>query len=378
MAVRRPRVSVLMAARNSEATIGAALGSLLRQTTPADEIIVVDDASTDRTATLVHEMSNGSVHFLRNETRLGVARSLNRALAASSGDLVARMDADDVSAAIRLEVQSDFLARRPDIDLVGTWVRTIDARSRPLGHLNLPVSYESILGYTALSPAFRHPTMMIRRSVLDLSGNAYDPSAEAAEDYDLWARLLPFHRAENIPRRLLAYRIHSQSVSVLHRDLQVASHAGAARRFAAMMTGRDDLDARIFDRLAAAVVLRRPLRGPDLEALVAVLAEVNAGIGRFQGPLAARRAAAEQSYMLARLSVRSLPSAVRVCVGWMPHGKATPGAALLVPFARDLRRLADTAIDRTGGRGSEVIRALRGPSGSPRTRKPGRRPGLLP
>lgn len=348
MTVRRPRISVLMAARNSEATIVAAVGSLLRQTTLADEIIIVDDASTDRTATLVHEMSNGSVRLLRNETRLGVARSLNRALAASSGDLVARMDADDVSATIRLEVQRDFLARRADIDLVGTWVRTIDARSRPLGHLNLPVSYESILGYTALSPAFRHPTMMIRRSVLDRSGNAYDPSAEAAEDYDLWARLLPFHRAENIPRRLLDYRIHSQSVSVLHRDLQVSSHAGAARRFAALMTGRDDLNAGSFDSLAAAVILRRPLRGPDLQAVGAVLAEINGRIGRMQGPLAARRAAAEQSYMLARLGVRSLPSSLRLWTGWMPHGRTTPGAALLVPFARDLRRLADTAIDRTG------------------------------
>ena len=99
-----PLVSVLMAARNAEAYVEEAIGSLLAQSWTHLELIVVDDGSTDSTNDRLAALAERDprIRILINETNLGLAASLNRAIDVARGDLLARMDADDIAVPDRL------------------------------------------------------------------------------------------------------------------------------------------------------------------------------------------------------------------------------------------------------------------------------------
>ncbi|SMF57822.1 Glycosyl transferase family 2 [Xaviernesmea oryzae] len=104
---RYPLVSVIVATRNNEETIERALRSLMEQTLHNLEIIVINDASTDRTASIVERLAQEDkrIRILHNVHRLGTGRSRNRGLAAATGDYVTFQDGDDNSAPSRLEMQ---------------------------------------------------------------------------------------------------------------------------------------------------------------------------------------------------------------------------------------------------------------------------------
>ncbi|MEU8283401.1 glycosyltransferase family A protein [Micromonospora sp. NPDC048905] len=91
-AARAPRVSIVVPVHNEEETIGPCLDAVLRQTTPADEIIVVDNASTDATRARLADYTDRVV--LLTEPRLGVLAARNRGLTAATGDVIGRIDAD--------------------------------------------------------------------------------------------------------------------------------------------------------------------------------------------------------------------------------------------------------------------------------------------
>lgn len=104
-------VSVLMSVRNEEQFLPDALASLLKQSFSDFEIILVDDASIDRTPDIIRTFATRDKRIkpLRNPSRLGLTRSLNRALEAASGPLIARLDGDDIACEDRLERQAAFM-----------------------------------------------------------------------------------------------------------------------------------------------------------------------------------------------------------------------------------------------------------------------------
>ena len=98
-------VSAVIPAYNSEATLGRALDSVLAQTRPADEIIVVDDASTDGTASLARSYADRGVRLLSLPERRGAAAARNAGIGAAKGDWIAFLDADDEWLPAKLEKQ---------------------------------------------------------------------------------------------------------------------------------------------------------------------------------------------------------------------------------------------------------------------------------
>ena len=96
-AVAPPLVSVVLAARDAEATIDEAVASVLRQSVEQLELVVVDDGSVDLTGDRLAAISDPRLRVLRNETPLGLGGALNVGLDAAQGGFVARMDADDVA-----------------------------------------------------------------------------------------------------------------------------------------------------------------------------------------------------------------------------------------------------------------------------------------
>ncbi|RYG66805.1 glycosyltransferase family 2 protein, partial [bacterium] len=114
-------ISILMPMRNAQAYVGEALASLLAQKGVDLEVVVVDDGSTDRSADVVRGLSDSRIKLVPGPRR-GIAAALNAGLAAATGDLCCRCDADDWYPADRLAWQRDLLRDRPDVGAVcGTY-----------------------------------------------------------------------------------------------------------------------------------------------------------------------------------------------------------------------------------------------------------------
>jgi len=197
--MERPLVSVVMAAYNSEAYIREALESVLAQDWSPFEVVVVDDGSTDGTADIVRSFAG--VHYLLQENA-GPSAARNAAIAASSGELVANFDSDDLLPPTRLRVQAEFLLAHPELGAVfgrQEWLNAPDwmARDAVYGDVDgIPLS-----------------SAMFRRNVLEELGG-YDTSFTHGEDTDLLIRMrergIGYHV---LPDVVLFRRFHESSLT---------------------------------------------------------------------------------------------------------------------------------------------------------------------
>jgi len=215
-----PRISVVMPAFNAAAHVGAAVESILGQTYGDFELVVIDDGSTDGTAEIVGRHADPRIRLLRNPRNLGLIATLNRGLRECRGELVARMDADDISLPGRFAAQLRFLDAHPEVGICGTSIETFGARTERWTIVCDPALLRAEMLF---SSAFSHPTVMFRRALLLRHGLAYDPAYPHAEDYALWARFAAVTELANLPEVLLRYRLHGESVSERHHPLQQAT-----------------------------------------------------------------------------------------------------------------------------------------------------------
>lgn len=206
-----PAVSVLIPAYNASRTLGDALRSVARQSEPDWECLVVDDGSTDSTAAVVRELAARDARFrLLELPHGGIVRALNAGLAACRGELVARLDADDIMQRRRLERQRAALDVRADWVGVGCHVRFfpraamtegLKSYERWLGSMQ---SAEDVRREAFIECPLAHPTLMLRRDVFASFGYS---DAPWPEDYDLVLRLLEAgHSLGVVPARLLHWR----------------------------------------------------------------------------------------------------------------------------------------------------------------------------
>jgi len=191
--VEEPLVSVIMSVFNSAETLREAVESIYAQTYANWELIVCDDASTDNTLTLLHQLASegpaGRVVIISNSENMRLAYSLNRCLDKASGDLVARMDGDDISEPDRLERQVNYLVEHPGVDMVGCAMRRFSASG--LAEVIQPASYEPDRDFMRSSgrAAFFHATIVARRSAYDrVGGYTVAWRTQRGQDADLWYR----------------------------------------------------------------------------------------------------------------------------------------------------------------------------------------------
>jgi len=208
----KPKVSVLMAVYNGERFLRQALASIYGQTYQDFEVVVVDDASTDRTADILLQMKDSRTVIHRNDANLGLTKSLNIGLQQCRGDYVARMDADDVSHLGRLKRQVQFLERHRDIALVGSSYYRIDAEGIVAAHIEVPTDDDQIREMMRQKCAFGHGTVTVRRNVLVECGG-YDERFACAQDYDLWLRISEKYKLANLSEPLYCWRSTPQCIS---------------------------------------------------------------------------------------------------------------------------------------------------------------------
>ena len=232
-----PRVTVLMTVYNGARYLDAAVQSILCQTFGDFELLIVDDGSTDETAERLAAYHDPRVRVVRTENRgLGAALRLGVELAA--GELIARMDADDISAPNRLERQVAALEAMPEVGVLDAGAHLMDRQGRPLPDEE-PESYASgherrwrLLWRNVVT----HPTVMMRRELLRRTGENYAAGC-LAEDFDLWSRLLPHAEFHRLPERLLWYRRHSESYTARLGSPHFQHLAGILRVSLERLTG---------------------------------------------------------------------------------------------------------------------------------------------
>lgn len=227
----RLTVAALMSVhREPEGVLRQAILSMLLQSRPVDQLVVVDDSGEGAyedlvKATHAHSGSGCDLVYIPNLANLGLVKSLNTGLAACSTDVVARMDADDISLPYRIEVQLEKMAK--GYELVGGSIIRFGSGGSKLA--KYPTNrMKMFLAFMHSSP-FAHPAVMFRKSSIQALGG-YNEVAHA-EDLDLWVRCLAFGvRMTNVPMPVLMYRLHAQQVSELYRAVQLNSARAVRRR----------------------------------------------------------------------------------------------------------------------------------------------------
>ena len=224
-----PELSVVMSVYNGARYLRESVESILSQTYSDFELIIVDDGSTDTTPSILRTYSDPRITHLRNTTNRGLATSLNRGLRAARGALVARQDADDISVPHRLEAQVAFAQKQPEVGLFGSPCSVIDADANVLGRYPVPTSDLQIRWTSLLTNPFAHPTVVVRHDILVRYDLIYDESLEAAQDYELWTRVLRYTRGANLEEPLLLYR-RGGDITVQRRAAQLRIQDNVALR----------------------------------------------------------------------------------------------------------------------------------------------------
>jgi glycosyltransferase involved in cell wall biosynthesis len=209
----KPLVSVVMPVFNGERFLRPAVESILGQTFGEFEFVIVNDGSTDTTASMLGGYRDERIRIVDHKTNLGITRSLNEAILASVGNYVCRMDADDISLPPRLERQVAFLESHPDIALIGTNTVLIDGSGNVTGEEHYPETPSEVSRTIFRHNPFAHGSVMMRRRVLDECG-LYSTRFRHNEDYDLWLRIVAIHPAGNLPEPLLKRRVHGGNITV--------------------------------------------------------------------------------------------------------------------------------------------------------------------
>ena len=210
-------ISVVLPAYNAEKFISEAIYSILHQTHRNLELIIINDGSTDATEEKILTFTDKRIRYLKKNNS-GIVDSLNIGIELSKGDVIARMDADDVSHTTRLAEQLVYL-RENNLAICGTSLRLIDKRGVARGLRIYPESDREIRFLMKFSSPFAHPTVMVRK---ELFQEFKYQSCLDAEDYDLWVRVAMRENYifGNLKKPLLDYRIHGGQVSIKSNNRQ--------------------------------------------------------------------------------------------------------------------------------------------------------------
>lgn len=200
-------VSIILPTYNAAQHLRETLDSILNQTLQADQIVIINDGSTDQSLEIIST-------YQRKEQRIqiidqpngGVSRARNRGLGACHGDFIALMDSDDICLPTRLEEQVKALNKR-NADICGSWMRNFGEKQRISKY---PKQSSAIKwNYLFFGRTIANPTSMIRHSIVGTT--RYNESLAFAEDYGFFLELLiknPEIQLINIQKPLIRYRTH--------------------------------------------------------------------------------------------------------------------------------------------------------------------------
>ena len=246
-----------MPAYNAGAYIDEAISSILRQTFDDFEFIIVNDGSSDETPSIIdkYQRLDARIHAY-HQKKEGMIAALNRGCYLATGQYIARMDADDVSFAHRLERQVKYAEKHPSIGVVGSWI-SIEKNGSDAGIWRPPTSPKLLKWTLFFGVCVTHPSVLMRREVIRCLG-FYRPDAVHSEDVDLWLRASAITEFGNVPEVLLKYRVWEGSTSQVLFQVRRDAHVRLLTFFIKEYLSADP-------PLEAVAGLRRMRVGPSLD-----------------------------------------------------------------------------------------------------------------
>lgn len=215
-----PMVTILLPVYNGSKYLAEAIESMLAQTFADFEFLIINDGSTDNTGEIISSHADNRIRLITHTQNQGLVTALNHGLAEARGTYIARMDADDISAPDRLEKQFAYMEQHPEIAALGTGIATFGRENHQEWRPLLP---DEVHCHLLFHSTLAHPSVMLRRSVLERFSLYYDDAYKHAEDYKLWVQLSRHAQLANVPEVLLYYRVHDEQISLQKNQEQKAT-----------------------------------------------------------------------------------------------------------------------------------------------------------
>lgn len=237
-----PLVSVILPVFNASHYLKDSIESILNQTFIDFELIIIDDGSTDNSLEIIRRYNDLRIKLYLNDINKGIVFTLNKGIELSLSDIIARMDADDISLPDRLEKQYNYLVSNIDCTLVCGWIKLIDnfgvesfTQKRYTQNLYFDMIYECTIP---------HPTVMFRKdAVLEFGGYRHVVS----EDYDLWSRMILKYKMVNIEELVLLYRITDSNLSTVLKNENYTATKTIVRNNIELLIGQNKIKNQILE-----------------------------------------------------------------------------------------------------------------------------------
>lgn len=217
-----PAISVIMSSYNVEKYIGEAIESILNQTFKDFEFIIVDDASTDATYSVIKKYDDTRIKLFQNEKNSGPAVSHNKSLSIAKGKYIALMDSDDISHPLRLEKLYEFMEKNPQIDVCGTYMKLFGSENSIRTYSTDDKELKAGLLWGSTMP---HATVLMRRDSANKHQLHYDESLRVGTDSKFWCDAKEFLTFSNLKESLYFYRRGEQNITVKFSEQTNARHA---------------------------------------------------------------------------------------------------------------------------------------------------------
>lgn len=200
-----------------------AISSVLNQSYPNFELILLNDGSTDNSEQVILSFSDERIRYIKIEKNGGLINTLNAGLKESRGMFIARMDQDDISLPSRFQKQIDYLNLHPEVAVVSSKLMLIDENGIDKGYWNDDYETTTADEIKIRMPKLNcigHPTVMMRTKIIKQFG--YNKHYKNSEDWALWLTLLSNEYViSKIDEVLVKYRIHEQGTTVGENKINV-------------------------------------------------------------------------------------------------------------------------------------------------------------
>ena len=208
-----PQISVVMPVYNGMPYLKESIESILNQSFRDFEFIIVNDGSSDNTVKCIRSYSDSRIKLVDFEVNKGDFIARNAGIDEAKGKYICVMDSDDISLSHRLQTQFNFMENNPDIGASGAFAKFLGTDK----FWTKPTSYDELRIAFLKDNCTIHPTMIIKRQILNKFNFRYLPEFGYADDYDIVARLLAVTKVINIPKTLINYRLHEAQITQKYR-----------------------------------------------------------------------------------------------------------------------------------------------------------------
>jgi len=203
------KVTIVLPVYNGEKYVAETIQSILKQTFTDYELLIIDDASTDGSKSVISSFTDSRIKYIKNETNLGSIGAPLKGMKMSQSEYIARVDQDDIWLPTKLEKQMLIMDSNPAIGICGT---SIELFGNKMGVRIFPLTNEHLKVGFLFFCCMSHPSVVFRKSFLIQTGVTYNEDYRLADDYKMWIDCIDLTQIYNIPEPLVLYRQHDEQI----------------------------------------------------------------------------------------------------------------------------------------------------------------------